>query len=131
MSEADVEVVRRSLRAWRRTGEPAWDSVSEDVEVHDHDIMDAGEYRGRTGVERWLSDWEAAWSDFGMRAEEFLDVGEHRVLVFVRMSATGRESNVSVERKDAILYMLTDGLISRIDYYNNRPEALAAAGIGS
>ncbi len=93
--------------------------------------MDAGEYRGRTGVERWLSDWETAWSDFGMRAEEFIDVGEHRVLVFVRMSATGRESNVNVEREDAILYALTDGLISRIDYYNNRPEALAAAGIAS
>ena len=82
-------------------------------------------------MERWLSDWETAWSDFGMRAEEFIDVGEHRVLVFVRMSATGRESNVNVEREDAILYALTDGLISRIDYYNNRPEALAAAGIAS
>jgi ketosteroid isomerase-like protein len=131
VTAADVDVVRDSLRVWRQTGAPAWDLIAEDIEVHDHDIMDAGEYRGRAGVERWLGDWEAAWSDFGMRAEEFIDAGEHRVLVFVRMNATGRESKVRVEREDAILYALTDGLIRRIDYYNNRPEALAAAGIRS
>src|SRR5689334_18500577 len=106
MSETDVEIVRRSLQTWRRTGQPAWELITEDIEVHDHDIMDAGEYRGRGGVERWLSDWGAAWSDFGMQAEEFIDAGEHAVLVFVRMSATGRESKVRVEREDAILYAL-------------------------
>src|SRR2546421_12165231 len=90
VAAADIELVRRSLRVWRRPGEPAWDLVSDDIEVHDHDIMDAGEYRGRTGVERWLKDWEEAWSDFGMSAEEFIDAGGHRVLVFVRMNATGR-----------------------------------------
>jgi ketosteroid isomerase-like protein len=131
VSESDVELVRRSLQTWRHTGEPAWDLVTEDVEVHDHDIMDAGEYRGRAGVERWLADWEMAWSDFGMQAEEFIDAGEHVVLVFVRISATGRESKVRVEREDAILYTLTDGLISRIDYFNNRAQALAAAGTSS
>ena len=119
-----------SLREWRRTGEPAWELTHEDVEIHDHDIMDAGEYRGRAGVERWLADWAAAWSSYEMQLEELLDAGEHRVVALVRMQATGRGSSVSVEREDALVYELRDGLIARIDYYNNRPEALAAAGVG-
>jgi ketosteroid isomerase-like protein len=123
-----AEIVRNALRTWRRTGEPAWELCDEQIEVHDHDIMDAGEYRGRAGVERWLRDWESAWSAFSMEAEEFVIAGENRVVVFVRMRATGRESSASVERADALLYELRDGLIVRLDYYNDRGEALAAAG---
>src|SRR5262249_9806896 len=100
-----------------------------DVEVRDHDIMDAGEYRGRDGVERWLADWETAWSDYAMDAEEFIDAGDGLVIVFVRMRATGRGSAVSVERDDAIVYRIRDGLIAEIDYFNNRGQALAAARI--
>ncbi len=131
MSEADVAVVLEALRVWRRTGQPAWDLMLPEAEVHDHDLMDAGEYRGREGVERWLSDWEAAWSEFGMDAEELIDAADGRVLALVRMHATGRESAVTVERDDAILYELRDGLIVRIDYFNDRSEALAAAGLSS
>jgi hypothetical protein len=36
---------------------------------------------------------------------------------------------VSVERDDAIVYTLRDNLVVRIDYYNNRPQALEAAGL--
>src|SRR5206468_1006403 len=102
-----------------------------DIEVHDHDIIDAGEYRGRAGVERWLADWEAAWSDFGMDVEELIDAGSGRVVALVRMRATGRGSAVSVEREDAIVYELRDGLIARLDYYNDRSRALAAAGLSA
>jgi ketosteroid isomerase-like protein len=102
-----------------------------EAEVHDHDLMDAGEYRGREGVERWLSDWEVAWSEFRMDAEQLIDAGDGRVHAQIRMQATGRESAVTVERDDAILYELHDGLIARLDYFNDRSEALAAAGLSS
>jgi ketosteroid isomerase-like protein len=131
MAAEDVEVVRDSLRIWRDTGEPAWELTHEDIEVHDHDIVDAGEYRGRAGVERWLADWAAAWSTYSMQPEELIDAGERRVVVLVRMRATGRGSRVEVEREDGLLYELRDGLIARLDYYNNRPDALAAAGLAS
>jgi ketosteroid isomerase-like protein len=129
VSAEDVEVVRESLRIWLSTGEPAWTLTHEDTEVHDHDILDASEYRGRAGVERWLQDWAAAWSSFSMHVDELIDAGEHRVVALVRMSATGLGSSVSVEREDGIVYELRDGLIARLDYYNNRPDALAAAGL--
>lgn len=131
MSGADLAIVEEALRVWLTTGEPAWDLTHPDAAVHDHDLMDAGEYRGREGVERWLANWESAWADFRMDAEELIEAGEGRVLVLVRMRATGRGSAVTVERDDAILYELRDGLIVRLDYFNDRPEAFAAAGLSS
>src|ERR1017187_5551294 len=32
----------------------------DEVEVRDHDIMDASDYRGHAGFGRWLEDWDAA-----------------------------------------------------------------------
>jgi ketosteroid isomerase-like protein len=129
VSQENVDLVERSLVHWLATGEPSWELVDESMEAYDHDIMDAGEYRGREGVERWLSDWESAWSNFRMEVQELIDAGEDLVVAFVHMRARGRESGVEVSRDDAILYRVCAGKIMRMDYFNNRAQALAAAGL--
>jgi ketosteroid isomerase-like protein len=128
MSQQNVAIIQRSFVTWDETGEPDWDLMHEDIEVHDHDIMDAGEYRGRAGVVRWLEDWGTAWSEFSMEPEEFLDAGE-RVVAVIRMRARGRGSSVQVERQDALVFELRDGKIARTDYFNDRQQALDAAGL--
>jgi hypothetical protein len=129
VSDANVELIRDALQTWRRTGEPAWELTHPDVEVRDHDIMDAGEYRGHEGVARWLVDWGTAWSGFTMDVEEVIEAGESGVVALIRIGATGRESGISVEREDAVVYEVRDGLIVQVDYYNDRAVALAAAGL--
>ena len=128
MSQENVEIVQQSFVVWGETGEPDWSTMHEEVEVHDHDIMDAGEYRGRSGVERWLEDWSSAWLEFSMDPEEFIDAGERVVFLF-RMTATGRGSGVRVERQDAMVFEVRDGMVVRLDYYNNRQQALEAVGL--
>jgi len=128
MSQANVEIVQQSFAVWGETGEPDWSTMHEEAEVHDHDIMDAGEYRGRSGVERWLEDWSSAWLEFSMDPEEFIDAGERVVFLF-RMTATGRGSGVKVERQDAMVFEVRDGMVVRLDYYNNRQQALEAVGL--
>ena len=125
MSQSNVDIVQRGFEHFMATGEPHWEAFHEEIEVHDHDTMDQGEYRGHTGVGRWLQGWAAAWSEFAMEPEEFLDVGEH-VVMFFCMKATGVSSGVALERKDAMVFALRDGKVVRVDYYNNRPEALEA-----
>jgi len=56
MSQENVQLVQALLEVFVATGEMSWDLMDEDIKVHDHDVMDAGEYRGRAGVERWLPD---------------------------------------------------------------------------
>jgi ketosteroid isomerase-like protein len=128
MSQQNVEVIQRGFEHFMATGEPHWQAFHEEVEVHDHDTMDQGEYRGHSGLGRWLEDWSGAWSEFSMQPEEFLDVGEH-VVMFVRMKATGVSSGLVLERQDAMVFAVRDGKVVRLDYYNNRTEALEAVGL--
>ena len=128
MSQETIGLIQASLERFAATGEPAWDTLHEEVEVHDHDIMDAGEYRGHAGFGRWLEDWASAWSEFSMEPQEFLDADE-RVVAVIRMKAKGQGSGVEVERQDAMVFEVLDGKIKRLDYYNNRAQALEAVGL--
>jgi ketosteroid isomerase-like protein len=110
------------------TGEPHWESFHEAVEIHDHDTMDQGGYRGYAGLERWVEDWAAAWSEFSMEPGEFLDVGDE-VVMFVCMKATGVSTGLKLERHDAMVIAVRDRKVVRLDYYNNRADALKAVGL--
>jgi ketosteroid isomerase-like protein len=130
MSQENVDLVQAALEQFAKTGEPVWERSQADVEVHDHDIMDATDYRGHAGFARWLDDWAAAWSEYEMQPEEFVDAGE-RVVAFIPQKTTGRGSGVALERHDAIVFELRDGKVARVDHYNNREQALNAVGVGS
>jgi ketosteroid isomerase-like protein len=129
MSQENVQRVRASLETFVATGEPDWDALDPDVVIYDHDIPDAGDYRGASGFGRWLEDFGAAWSEFSIALEEYLDADPH-VVAFFRLDATGAGSGVRVERQDAMVCEMRDGLIVRIDYFNNRDDALSAVGLG-
>jgi ketosteroid isomerase-like protein len=128
MSEQDIEVVRVALGEFFATGEPVWELIDENVEIHDHDIMDGSDYRGHDGFRRWLADWADAWSSFSADVEEYID-GGGCVVVVLRMRATGAASGIEIDRQDASVNVVRDGRIVGIDYFNSRAQALEAAGL--
>jgi ketosteroid isomerase-like protein len=128
MSQENVEMVQSALERFAASGEPPWDLLHNDVEVHDHDIVDAGEYRGHAAFGRWLEDWAAAWSEYSMEPEDFLDAGD-RVVACILQKTTGHGSGVALERHDAMVFEVRDAKIVRVDYYNNRQQALKAVGL--
>src|SRR5271166_1005988 len=127
MSQENVEIVQDLLEQFIATGKPTRDTLDQEIVAYDHDVMDAGEFKGHTGFAQWLENWGAAWADYTMTPEEFLDAGENVVSVF-RMKATGR-GGVEVERQDAIVWEIGDRKVVRLDYYNNRATALKAVGL--
>ena len=128
MSRDNVESVKRSFEQFMATGEPDWASLDPDVEVQDHDIFDAGEYRGHEGVGRWLEDWGTAWAAYSIEPEEFIDAGD-RVVAVLHMKAEGQSSGVELERQDAMVITMRDGKWTRLDYYNDRNQALESVGL--
>ena len=128
MSQENVEFVREGWERYSGTGEPPWDLFHESVEVHDHDTPDQGDYRGHEGLARWLEDWGAAWAEWSIEVDEFIDAGDS-VVILIRMNTEGRGSGIKAQRQDALVYGITQGLITRVDYYNDRAEALKAVGL--
>jgi ketosteroid isomerase-like protein len=128
MSHENVELVQRGFDYFMATGEPDWGTLDEAIEVHDHDILDAGDYRGHEGFRRWLDDWGTAWAAYSFELEEFIDAGD-RIVALLHMKTEGQSSGVETERQDAMVITMRDGKWLRVDYYNNRKQALGAVGL--
>jgi ketosteroid isomerase-like protein len=87
-----------------------------------------GTYRGHEGVVQLWTDVRNVFDDFRNEAEEFF-ASEDMVVVFVRFTGRGRESGVDVEARVAHLFDFEDGLVRRVRTFEDRRQALTAAGI--
>jgi SnoaL-like domain len=90
-----------------------------------------GAYRGATGIRRFFSDIASAGPDFRVEIERIEALGSDRVLTFMRITATGRESGVDMGAETANVYDLIDGKIQTIAIYLNRDEGRRAAGLAT
>ena len=129
MSQENVELIQRFYQRYFETGELPWDIVDEGCELRDHDALDqSGVYRGHEGIRRWLDDWNAAWAEWSIEPEEFIDADDYVVAV-VRMRTKGLGSGVELDRQDAVVYKCRGGKIFTADYFNSKEQALEAAGL--
>jgi ketosteroid isomerase-like protein len=69
------------------------------------------------------------WERIELRADEYLDAGEHDVVVFHHEIAKGRQSGVIVETDTASINTVRGGRIVCVRPYLDRRQALDAAGL--
>ena len=132
MSEENLEIVRRIycrplkldpdlLAALAEFATP--DAVFDFTDAY----LDGAMVTGVEGVRRIAANWP--WEALHFDPERFLDVDGRRVLVFVRATATGSGSGVSVERRTAHECTFSDGSLVHFKVYSDREKALEAAGL--
>jgi ketosteroid isomerase-like protein len=129
VTKSNAALVATLSQHFIEAGEVMWELVADDVEVHDHDMFDAGQYIGHEGFARWLQDWADAWVEWTIDVHEVVEV-DNRVLLLGTMKARGA-SGVSVERDDGIVYELSNGQVVRLDYFNDQRLARAAIARGA
>jgi hypothetical protein len=147
-----IDVVRELNRWWaRRDFETArelllasegWDDAAErfrqaglevdpidpEVEVVVDAFPQGGVWIGQRGRDGWIQFWQAwvrPWTDFGLEASDYEQIGNH-VVAEVRMSARARDTGEVVEIAAVQLFKVRDGLITLYAVYPNRDDALAA-----
>ena len=129
MSEKNVELVRRVMEAIERED---WDAVVAEldpsIEIDDRDIIESGQYKGHTGLFKWLEDWGESWDSWRIEDIDYR-AREDVVVALFRMVARGRGSGIELTRDDAMVFELRSGKAVRIAYYNDQVEALKAAGL--
>ena len=131
MSHENVEIVRQAYQAFSRAGlDGLLEHFHPDAE---YDITAAigpfaGMYYGRDAIRNFLADYFETWEYVRMEPEDFLEVGENRVVVLLRMHMRGKGSGVEVEARTNNVWTLRDGKAVRMAVYNNKAEALQAAG---
>ena len=129
MSGEDVEVVRRSLEAFRDGDVEGAIALGHPDIVGTRVDPDGAVFHGRDGILRLMADWMEGFEDWSYRAEEYVDAGD-QVLVHIRQWGRGAGSGVQVEADNWIVYAVEDGLITRLQIYSDRAQAYAAAGLG-
>jgi ketosteroid isomerase-like protein len=133
MSHANVEVVRRVTDVMDRESFEA--ALPVFVEVAHPDVVwredpawpGADTYRGLDEVRRTIFD-RLESLDFEQETEELLPADD-KVVALVRWHGRGRASGAQSALDLAVVYTVHDGAITKVEFYLDRAEALAAAGL--
>jgi ketosteroid isomerase-like protein len=132
MSQEQTDSIERGFDSWnRRDLQVALRGLHPEVEwrIPNPGLDIEGTYRGPEGVRAfWELFWDA-WEHISLEAEQFIEVDEERLLVFVRFRGKGKGSGAEIERSVAHVYEFRDGKIIGFDFYWGREEALGVLGL--
>ena len=127
MSQGNVEIIRRSYDHFRATGEIlghpdlVWD-------VSRLGWPDQQVYTGREGAMQFNAEWAAAWDDWELEPSDYVDAGEH-VVVILDQRGRSKATGIPVEMRFAQVWTLRDGVGIRMELYASVEEALEAVGL--
>ena len=129
MSEENVEVVRQMYTAFHAgDAEAALAYFDPEVEVDASIRVDSGIVRGRDELFAMVARWVGAWDEWREQIEEVRDLG-NQVLVVSVQHGRGKEGDIEVATRYAVLYRIHGGKIVRMSIYSEAAEALEAAGL--
>jgi ketosteroid isomerase-like protein len=136
MSQKNVEIVRRSFEANRRSDQREDDpeAVFEFLdpaivwEVRS-DLPDAETYVGYEGMRRLFIAFREVLDETWYRPMEFIDAGD-RVIVPLRWGGRGKSSGLEMtESEETWVFTLRDSKIIHVKEFATKKAALEAAGL--
>jgi ketosteroid isomerase-like protein len=125
MSQENVEIVRAVQQQFARG---ALDSIemADDFElVTPRENPDGGTYRGEA-ARRWLKGWLDSFDEVSVESTEMIDAGD---AVFAGIVQRGRlrGSQAVVEERSWQVVSFRDGVVTRVEAFLERAQALEAA----
>jgi ketosteroid isomerase-like protein len=132
MSEENVEIVRKAIAyEYDGVGGRAEAEAIFDPQVVMNPIHEGLDEEPAYGPDAMRDDWKrwaSAFEDLTVTFEEFIDAGD-QIVVVAHHQGRGRKSGVEVDTRYFEVYTLREGKVSQIDEYDDRAEALEAAGL--
>jgi ketosteroid isomerase-like protein len=131
MGQHLVEVVLRGYDALNRGDvEAALGDIDPLIEWQTYLVPGPGGglYRGHDGVRELWNDVRNIFSGYRNEPEELIDAGE-KVVAFVCIRGRGSRSGIEVEARIAHVFSFREGRIARVQSFEDREEALRAAGV--
>jgi ketosteroid isomerase-like protein len=130
MSSENVEIVRRSVAAY---GSGDFEAA---LAAYDPDVVfdpsssrpEGGVYHGPQGVLEGVQAWVERWAEYKFEVEEIVDAGD-RVLMIIRESGRSAGSGIEVTQHTFWVQTVRHGKIVHAVLFNNRRQALEAAGL--
>jgi ketosteroid isomerase-like protein len=104
-----------------------WAQLAPDFEMRSRpDVPDQAVFRGREESKEFFRLLQEVFVELIWQPREFTDLG-HAVVVEARINFVGRGSDVRIEEDETHVFWFRDGLISRLQPFPMREQALEAA----
>jgi ketosteroid isomerase-like protein len=130
MSEGNVKVVHRFVEAWNRSDTDAMLALFDtDCEVvFPPEVPEPGPFHGHAELRQWAEGFLAAWESHRAEVVEVVESGD-KVVAVLHLVGRGIGSGIEMDETDAHVLTFRDGKITRWQSFNERSEALEAAGL--
>ena len=130
MGRENVELARTIYERFNQLGEPPWEFFHQDVEFDASNIVGFGVLKGRDQALSGLREYAAAWDEWQIVPEEFVDAGDQ---VLATVLDGGRLKATSAEVHNRFFNVLTfrEGKVARWKTFTDRAEAAEAAGLSN
>jgi ketosteroid isomerase-like protein len=128
----NLDFVRSILAEWERADfhSVAW--AHPEIEYVVIGGPEPGRWVGLAEMMASVRDFMSAWERYGIRAEEYRELDDERVLVLVRLSGRGKVSRFEIDdaaARGAEVWHLRDGKVTRLEMYWHRDQAFADLGL--
>jgi ketosteroid isomerase-like protein len=132
VAQGPVEVIREQFAATnRRNFERAMSYYADDVVlVVEEGFLNTGTFEGKEAVGEWFGDWFRAFgSDYSFEIVDLRDLGGGLLFLRATYGGSGRASGAEVRDERAYLYLVRDGLITRVQLFLTAEQAMEAASL--
>jgi ketosteroid isomerase-like protein len=129
---ANLDLVRSIYAAWECGNFSATEWVHPEIEFVMVGGPSPGTWTGLAGMAEGSRDFLSAWEDFRAEAEEYREIDGERVLVLIHHRGRGKTSGLELgqmQTKNAALFHVRDGKVTRFVAYWDRDHALADLGL--
>ena len=125
-----MELVRRSLAAMvERDTDALFELAHPDIELDlTARVLNPDRYRGREGIQRFMSELDEIWEEVEFEPDEPVDAGG-RVLVPLQVRLRGRGSGLPMEDRIFQVWSIRAGKVAAVRVFTDRDEARAFAGL--
>jgi ketosteroid isomerase-like protein len=131
-ASANLDLVRSIYAAWERGDFAQTELLHPEIEFVIADGPSPGSWTGFAGMAEGSRDFLSAWEDFRAEAEEYREIDGERVLVLIHHRGRGKTSGLELgqmQTKNAALFHVRDGKVTRFVAYWDRDHALADLGV--
>src|SRR5438132_9757579 len=131
---ANLDLVRSIYAAWEQGDYSSAGWAHPEIEFTLADGPDPSSSMGMAGMVEYSRAFLSAWEDVRAEVEEYRELDDERVLVFLQASARGKASGLEVGQMrttHATLFHIRDSKVTRLVLYWDRERPLADLGLRS
>jgi ketosteroid isomerase-like protein len=125
----NADVIRELTRLWN-----AGDTAGA-IELYAEDAVtqtgpswpEQATSRGRDEIRAGMEEWQATWETTRVEVESLDEVGPDQVVAVGAWHIRGRASGIEGKMPLFILFTIRDGRVARLEWFEDRDTAVAAA----